>query len=511
MSRGGLLIIVMFLFYGVNLPAQKGEGRVTKQNYKEKIFEQFDLILKGSEDLSKAEEVFKFLMINDQIVLEDSIKGKYLYLKGMREIVSLSRFDEAEKYYNEALKLAENNNDFLLQGLIYNDKGVMCTDLVEQVEFYLKALDCYKKVNAIPKILESYYNLTVSTRLGNNWAMSISYGKKCLELMNGDHDLLLFYNRIYYFMADSYRKMGMYDEAIKNLKIAEDYHKITHHKNKTRTYRWINDGFAKVYKAQKKYQLSLENYKKANNSLVELNNQINVDLTNGFEKELSLQTQSRYEKEQIINDQGKILMLSITTVVLLVFIVLSLVEFIRRNRSKNKNISTLNKELKNVLKHLKNKNNDLIENKNKIEHLLKLNEQALFSRVLKISTYNDAIGKINDEIDSYIDKNVNGAVFLNAINTRLYKLVSEEELWEDFKIQFEKIRPNFFKKLKELAPDLSINDLKHCTYIVSNLKSKEVAQLINVSPRSVETTRYRIKKKIGLEKKESLYDVLSTM
>ncbi len=153
----------------------------------------------------------------------------------------------------------------------------------------------------------------------------------------------------------------------------------------------------------------------------------------------------------------------------------------------------------------------MIDRKIEIENLLKLNEQTLFSRVLKISTYNDTINKITDDIDTYIDKHTNSVTFLNELNSKLQRLISEDELWEDFKIQFEKIRPEFFNKLKNFAPNLSINDLKHCTYIVSNLKSKDVAQLINVSPRSVETTRYRIKKKMGLDKNDNLYEILSNL
>ena len=110
-----------------------------------------------------------------------------------------------------------------------------------------------------------------------------------------------------------------------------------------------------------------------------------------------------------------------------------------------------------------------------------------------------------------MNKNSSASSYVMKVRNKLELLISEDELWEDFKFQFEKIRPDFFDKVKRLASDLSVNDLKHCTYIVSNLKSKEVAQLINISPRSVDTTRYRIKKKIGLKKNESLYDLLSSL
>ncbi|MFK5974761.1 MAG: hypothetical protein QM485_15975 [Flavobacteriaceae bacterium] len=88
---------------------------------------------------------------------------------------------------------------------------------------------------------------------------------------------------------------------------------------------------------------------------------------------------------------------------------------------------------------------------------------------------------------------------------------ADEEIWEDFKRHFEEIRQSFFRKSKEKHASLSLNKLKHCTYIVSHLKTKDVAKLINVSLRSVETVRYHIKKKIGLIKDENLIDFLQVV
>ena len=64
------------------------------------------------------------------------------------------------------------------------------------------------------------------------------------------------------------------------------------------------------------------------------------------------------------------------------------------------------------------------------------------------------------------------------------------------------------KVFEEIKTELSLGG---AGFLCSNLKSKEVAQLINVSPRSVETARYRVKKKIGLDKEENLYDFLSNL
>jgi tetratricopeptide (TPR) repeat protein len=72
--------------------------------------------------------------------------------------------------------------------------------------------------------------------------------------------------------------------------------------------------------------------------------------------------------------------------------------------------------------------------------------------------------------------------------------------WENFKVHFEQVHPDFFKNLKKEHNELTVNDLRHCAYIRMNLTTKEIAGLLHVSDRSVQTSRYRIKKKLELDK-----------
>lgn len=47
-----------------------------------------------------------------------------------------------------------------------------------------------------------------------------------------------------------------------------------------------------------------------------------------------------------------------------------------------------------------------------------------------------------------------------------------------------------------------------CMYISMNLSNKEIAPLMNMSTRGVETLRYRMRRKMGLERENSLTDFL---
>ena len=75
--------------------------------------------------------------------------------------------------------------------------------------------------------------------------------------------------------------------------------------------------------------------------------------------------------------------------------------------------------------------------------------------------------------------------------------------WEQFARHFDSVHSNYLKKLKDYCPELSISDMKLAAYLRLNLSTKEIAQLMNISVRGVETSRYRLRKKLGLTKEEA--------
>jgi DNA-binding CsgD family transcriptional regulator len=62
--------------------------------------------------------------------------------------------------------------------------------------------------------------------------------------------------------------------------------------------------------------------------------------------------------------------------------------------------------------------------------------------------------------------------------------------------------------MKTKFPGLSSTDLKLCAYLRLNLTSKEIAQLLNISLKGVEISRYRVRKKLNLSTEVHLYDFL---
>jgi DNA-binding CsgD family transcriptional regulator len=88
------------------------------------------------------------------------------------------------------------------------------------------------------------------------------------------------------------------------------------------------------------------------------------------------------------------------------------------------------------------------------------------------------------------------------------KGMNHDKEWNDFNSSFESLNKNFYARLKQAYPEISPNDLKLCALIKMNLSIKEMAGILNISPDSVKTARYRLRKKLQLNTEENLTDFI---
>ena len=86
---------------------------------------------------------------------------------------------------------------------------------------------------------------------------------------------------------------------------------------------------------------------------------------------------------------------------------------------------------------------------------------------------------------------------------------NSEKEWEEFRSYFEEVHPSFYSNLKKRAPYLTLNEQKVCAYIRLGMSTKEIAAITFRQIRSVESTRFRIRKKLGLTANENLFDFLN--
>lgn len=82
--------------------------------------------------------------------------------------------------------------------------------------------------------------------------------------------------------------------------------------------------------------------------------------------------------------------------------------------------------------------------------------------------------------------------------------ISTEHDWQVFENNFNQVHEEFIKKLLKKYPNLTPSDVKLAAYLRMNLSTKEIAHLLNITNRSVELKRYRLRKKINLDSEINL-------
>ncbi len=101
-----------------------------------------------------------------------------------------------------------------------------------------------------------------------------------------------------------------------------------------------------------------------------------------------------------------------------------------------------------------------------------------------------------------------GISILNKLQKEVEDLFGKQDSWSDFKEIYESIEPEFFKKLTTINPKLTSLDLQHCAYIKMNLDNYEITKILNVELKSLQQTRYRLKKKLKVQENAKLREFI---
>ena len=143
----------------------------------------------------------------------------------------------------------------------------------------------------------------------------------------------------------------------------------------------------------------------------------------------------------------------------------------------------------------KEKNIRLGLEKDKINEELKLRKRELFSKVNFISQRNDYLISIKDKIDKEILNPKN----LNNIKREIKNITTSEKAYEEFDKMFSQVYPKFYKRLNQIAK-FSQTDIRLASYIKMNHSNNEISRISGISLRTVESQRYRLSKKLNLDK-----------
>jgi ligand-binding sensor domain-containing protein/DNA-binding CsgD family transcriptional regulator len=146
----------------------------------------------------------------------------------------------------------------------------------------------------------------------------------------------------------------------------------------------------------------------------------------------------------------------------------------------------------------------------KLQSKIQFKNQELASTTMHLVKKSEMLQKIQEELRK-ISKSTTDTNTAKSVRKVIRILTADEELsndWQQFEQYFDQVHSNFLQRLREEYPKLTPKDYRLCAYLRMNLSTKEIAPLMNISVRGVEIARYRLRKKLELDKQDNLIEFM---
>jgi DNA-binding CsgD family transcriptional regulator len=215
----------------------------------------------------------------------------------------------------------------------------------------------------------------------------------------------------------------------------------------------------------------------------------------------SLQQKSRSQKRWLV--------LTVLTTLLLISIILLIVTRYRMKVSlleKDRTLQKRNAERQEMQNRMLEVEAKLQKAQNeRLEEDIKRKKDELTSQTFAVYQKNESLQKLLEEIQTLKSTlKTEERMALRKVERSIEAELNLEDDWQRFQLHFDKVHNGFFNRLMAKHPGLSQGDLRHCAYIKLHLSTKEIAKLMNIRPESVQKSRMRLKKKLGLNRATDL-------
>lgn len=451
------------------------------------------------ENLLLAEQLFEKLEYDSAIVANKNFLGKHFYrTKGIQEAIQM---------HEEALLLAQKTGDRFGEAYSLSMLGGM----YEKKGDYSRALNFQWNAKSLLKFMDDHYLLSeIFENIGSihedlyNLDSAFFYFQKAYEvsfLLGSDIHLISKLNNL----GDIKRKKSQKEEALQyynealalSREMQEPYQESSALRDMARTFADFEEfGLAYSYldSSRMVYQKVFSNETATQQVLVD-------DLFMLKEKEQQI---AGLEKENEYN-------LKIRWYLILLFLLLIGLVLVVFSRQRLKSITE--KKMMDQQRELYEASQKLLEaellkrqlEEEKLSKELEANSKALTVETLHVIEKNKMLSDIQERLKSAIDddEKIQKKKIKNLLKMIEYNFVQDTD-WEDFKISFEKVHEDFFKKLHGFSQELSPADLRLASLMKMNLGSKDISSILGISQESLRISRYRLRKKLKLEKGESL-------
>jgi tetratricopeptide (TPR) repeat protein len=408
-------------------------------------------------------------------------------------------FEDALTYLDKANDIYENVDDYLFQSYVWTDIG----NVYLAMKQYDNAIESYKKGLAIA---ESYSfkesrslvlsNLAIALRDEGKLREALGYFYKATS--NIEHEES-FANKIVneYHLGYTYALLNNTDSALLHLNRAIIWSDSVGQANELKNaleYR------SKSYALWGMEKNALEDLLKMNiikDSIFSSRKSRQIEQLQTLYETEKKETEIALQQEEIntLNEKAKVNQLTkgLYAGGMFTFLAVSgLLFFGFRQRMKKNRIA-------------REKQEEIY--KKEIEH----KQKELASQTLHLVQKNTFIQELMENLENIKNSPEKFKMEFRRIVMLLKKENASDKDWEVFKSYFAEVHNDFDQKLKTLYPDISEKEIRLAAFLRMNLTTKEIAATLNVLPDSILKSKYRLKKKLGLDKETDLINFLNTL
>lgn len=139
-------------------------------------------------------------------------------------------------------------------------------------------------------------------------------------------------------------------------------------------------------------------------------------------------------------------------------------------------------------------------------------DRELTAATLRITRDSGRAAKLEEKVLAYAGGSGNGAdALVAALLADIRGSRSDEGRWTMFEGQFTHLHPRFMHAMASLCPSLTPGEMKVCALLRLNLSTKDVADVLCTSLRTIDNHRRHIRVKLGLPRAANLTTFLASV
>jgi len=466
----------------------------------------------------------------------------------------LGMLNRSMDFYLKALSIAEENNFSTNLAMIYNNLGVIHhrrEEYEKAEEFYLKALEINKLQNNKEELSLNYNNLAGIYLIYKEYNTALNYALSGIQQLDHDNSPNFYYymqanigslylSKNNYNLAFTYLQNALINQLKHNFAtdIVQTYTLLFRYYNAVDKKDSANFYIEKALQQAQfvgikhdesillsefsKYYNEQKNYPKAYSTLlrsVEIKDSIyqidNKQKINDFEMLYDAEKKMRENElllhnitiQKLASDRSRLLMAAFS-IVLIIAVSFLVYRSKRENkiRKSNELIAIQNVKLYETEKELQKQKNE------ELNTIIDKRNRELTTYTINMVKNNEFLSDLNFELKQLLlelnPKFKNHKEHIQKILSKLQHQKSTNN-WEEFHYYFEQVHPSFYENLKKKFPDLTLKEERLCAFLKLGLSSKEISSISFREVRSVESSRNRLRKKMGLNPENSLTDFLN--